>query len=110
MDAAAKRWTVETLFADFKELMGSDQYQLHSAEAIRRFWALGLCLYQYLDSLRHRLQRLENQHISLGEVRAWVIERHDDRQLHWIWHQACCGVKPAVIKQALRPALPLSIC
>jgi hypothetical protein len=26
VDAAAKRWTVETLFADFKELMGSDQY------------------------------------------------------------------------------------
>jgi negative regulator of replication initiation len=52
---AAKRWTVETLFEDFKELMGSDQYQLHSADAIRRFWALALCLYQYLDSLRHRL-------------------------------------------------------
>jgi hypothetical protein len=50
----ALRWTVETLFADFKELMGSDQYQLHSAEAILRFWALGLCLYQFLDSLRHR--------------------------------------------------------
>jgi len=110
VDAAAKRWTVETLFADFKELMGSDQYQLHSAEAIRRFWALGLCLYQYLDSLRHRLQRLENQHLSLGEVRAWVIERHEDRQLDWICHQARCGVNPAVIKQALCPALPLSIC
>lgn len=110
VDAAAKRWTVETLFADFKELMGSDQYQLHSAEAIRRFWALGLCLYQYLDSLRHRLQRLENHHISLGEVRAWVIDRHDDRQLDWIWHQAKQGVKPAVIKHVLRPALSLSNC
>jgi hypothetical protein len=55
VETMAKRWTVETLFADFKELMGSDQYQLRSAEAIRRFWALGLCLYQYLDSLRHRL-------------------------------------------------------
>ena len=33
----ALRWSVETLFADFKELMGSDQYQLHSAEAILRF-------------------------------------------------------------------------
>lgn len=46
-----------------------------------RFWALGLCLYQYLDSLRQRLQRLENQHVSLGEARAWVIARHEDRQL-----------------------------
>ena len=44
VQTVALRWTVETLFADFKELMGSDQYQLHSAEAILRFWALGLCL------------------------------------------------------------------
>ena len=62
--AAAERWTVETLFADFKELMGSDQYQLHSAQAIQRFWALGLCLYQYLDSVRLRLERLNNRHIT----------------------------------------------
>jgi hypothetical protein len=110
VDAAAKRWTVETLFADFKELMGSDQYQLHSAEAIRRFWALGLCLYQYLDSLRQRLQRLENRHVSLGEARAWVIARHEDRQLDWICHQAKLGVKSAVIKQALCPAFSLSNC
>jgi len=110
VDAAAKRWTVETLFADFKELMGSDQYQLHSAEAIRRFWALGLCLYQYLDSLRQRLQRLKNQHVSLGEARAWVITRHEDRQLDWICHLAKQGVKPVVIKQALSPAFSLSNC
>jgi len=52
VDTAAKRWTVETLFADFKELMGSDQYQLHSAEAIQRFWALALCLY-IIKQFRH---------------------------------------------------------
>ena len=110
VDAAAKRWTVETLFADFKELMGSDQYQLHSAEAIRRFWALGLCLYQYLDSIRQRLQRLKNRHVSLGEARAWVIAHHEDRQLDWICHLARQGVNPAVIKQALSPAFPLANC
>lgn len=110
VDAAAKRWTVETLFADFKELMGSDQYQLHSAEAIRRFWALGLCLYQYLDSVRQRLQRLENRHVSLGEARVWVTTRHQDRQLDWICHQVKQGARPAVIKQALCPAFSLSNC
>lgn len=106
VSAAAKRWTVETLFADFKELMGSDQYQLHSTQAIQRFWALALCLYQYLDSIRHRLERLNNRHISLGEVRAWVIDRHDTRQLHWICSQALAGVSPASINLTLRPALP----
>lgn len=105
---AAKRWTVETLFEDFKELMGSDQYQLHSAEAIRRFWALALCLYQYLDSLRHRLERRENRYVSLGEARAWVIQRHDLLQLDWICSQAERGVKSVELRQVLRPALPLS--
>lgn len=110
VESAAKRWTVETLFADFKELMGSDQYQLHSAEAIRRFWAFGLCLYQYLDSVRHHLQGVENQHKSLGEARAWVLERHEDQQLEWIFNQAKLGIEPSAIRQALRPALPLSPC
>ena len=82
--AMAKRWTVETLFTDFKELMGSDQYQLHSAEAIRRFWALGLCLYQYLDSLRHRLERLNHRHVTMGETLAWLRQRHEDLRLNWI--------------------------
>ena len=75
--AMALRWTVETLFADFKELMGSDQYQLHSAEAILRFWALGLCLYQFLDSLRHRLKKIYQQDFTLGETLNWVRERNN---------------------------------
>lgn len=99
---------METLFEDFKELMGSDQYQLHSAEAIRRFWALALCLYQYLDSLRQRLERLEGRYVSLGEARAWVSLRHEHLQLDWICSQAERGVKPAVLRQVLRPALPLA--
>jgi hypothetical protein len=105
---AAKRWTVETLFEDFKELMGSDQYQLHSAEAIRRFWALALCLYQYLDSLRHRLERLENRYVSLGEAREWIIQRNEHLQLDWICSQAQRGVKTAALRQSLRSALPLA--
>jgi hypothetical protein len=75
VQATALRWTVETLFADFKELMGSDHYQLHTAEAIRCFGALGLCLYQFLDGLRHRLQRLRNQHVTLGVTMNWLRER-----------------------------------
>jgi hypothetical protein len=98
----------ETLFADFKELMGSDQYQLYSAEAIERFWALAFCLYQFLECLRHRLERLENRQISLGEARAWMINRHLTQQLDWICSQATRGAISASIKQCLRPALPLN--
>ena len=106
VQAAALRWTVETLFADFKELMGSDHYQLHTAEAIRRFWALGLCLYQFLDDLRHRLQRLRNQHVTLGETMNWLRERQHQRMIDWVCSLSAKGVPFLIIHQELAPALP----
>jgi hypothetical protein len=102
----ALRWKVETLFADFKELMGSDQYQLRSAEAIVRFWALGMCLYQYLDSLRHRLERLNQRHVTLGETLTWLRQRHEDLRVSWICQLAGKGVLILDIQAALAPALP----
>lgn len=113
VQAAALRWTVETLFADFKELMGSDHYQLRSAEAIRRFWALGLCLYQFLDGLRHRLQRLRNQHVTLGETMNWLRERQHQRMIDWVCSLSAKGVPTPIIQQELAPALsalPLANC
>ncbi len=101
----AVRWTVETLFEDFKELMGSDQYQLRSAEAIRRFWALGLCLYQFLDSLRLRLERIHQRHVTLGETLAWLRQRHTDLALDWIYLLATRGVPREQIQAQLAPAL-----
>ena len=104
--AVALRWAVETLFSDFKELMGSDHYQLRSAEAIRRFWALGLCLYQFLDGLRHRLQRLQQQHVTLGETLHWLRERQHQRMIDWVCSLSAKGVPSLIIQQELAPALP----
>jgi hypothetical protein len=106
VQTVALRWRVETLFADFKELMGSDQYQVHSAEAILRFWALGLCLYQYLDSLRHRLERLNDRHVTMGETLAWLRQRHEDLRVNWICQLVSLGVQPLLIRTVLAPALP----
>jgi len=105
--AMALRWTVETLFADFKELMGSDQYQLRSAEAILRFWALGLCLYQFLDSLRHRLRRIYQPNITLGVTLNWVRERNELSRLTWIHRQVTYGASIQIIQSHLAPALPV---
>lgn len=107
VQAVALRWTVETLFADFKELMGSDQYQLHSAEAIIRFWALGLCLYQFLDSLRHRLKRVYLKDFTLGETLAWVRERNEMHKINWVCRQASAGATAQSIQAYLAPALPV---
>lgn len=107
VQAMALRWTVETLFADFKELMGSDQYQLHSAEAIIRFWALGLCLYQFLDSLRHRLKQIYFKDFTLGETLAWVRERNELLKITWVCRQASAGASPQSIQAYLTAALPV---
>jgi hypothetical protein len=106
VQSMAMRWTVETLFADFKELMGSDHYQLHSAEAILRFWALGLCLYQYLDSLRHRLRKGASHEVTLGETLAWIRNHHELETLDWICRQAQDGASAQQIQVHLAPALP----
>ena len=104
--AAAQRWDIEVLFADSKELMGSDQYQVRTAEAIVRFWALGLCLYQYLDEQRLRLQEQDGRRRTLGEVRAWVREQHATLLLDWIHHRVQEGDSQEQIRQRLKPAVP----
>jgi hypothetical protein len=78
----AQRWTIEVLFADFKELMGSDHYQIRSAQGIVRFWAVGLCLYQFLDEVRAAHQRLWGEHLSLGKPVSKYATRIKKR--YWI--------------------------
>ena len=44
INALAARWDVEVFLEDYKDLLGSDQYQLMSATAIIRSWTLLSCL------------------------------------------------------------------
>ncbi len=103
--AVATRWAIETLFADLKELMGSDQYQIRSAQAIVRFWALALCLYQYLDEQRVRLRQERQQPVTLGQARTWVRQRHTDLLLDWLALQLAAGATADQVRKRLEPAL-----
>ena len=103
--AVAMRWTIEVLFADLKELLGSDQYQIRSAQAIVRFWALALCLYQYLDEQRVRLRQERQQPVTLGEARTWVRQRHADLLLDWLALQFAAGATADQVRKRLEPAL-----
>jgi len=40
VDVLAKRWEIETFFENDKDLLGSDHYQVMTANAIMRFWTL----------------------------------------------------------------------
>jgi len=102
---AAQRWTIETLFADCKELMGSDHYQVRSAQAIVRFWALALCLYQYLDEIRQRLRQECGQHVTLGQARTWVREQHRALLLNWLSGQFAAGASADHLHCQLASAL-----
>jgi SRSO17 transposase len=56
----AARWDVEVLFADSKDLLGLDQYQIMSASAIVRFWTLALAAYAFLDEERDSLRQTQH--------------------------------------------------
>ena len=66
----AARWAVEVLFGDGKELLGLDQYQVMSAEAIVRFWTSsgpGVA-YSFLDEERARLGVRWQRNVTVGEA------------------------------------------
>ena len=66
----AVRWDMETLFEDYKDLLGSDHYQVMSATAIVRFWTLVSCLAYFLDKQRATLQaERPGEHVTWGDVR-----------------------------------------
>jgi SRSO17 transposase len=81
----AARWDVEVLFADTKELLGLDQYQLMTATAIIRFWTLVMLAYYFLDQERDRYQRQSDSHLTIGD--AW----RELQRIHWrhfiVWMQ-----------------------
>jgi hypothetical protein len=56
------------LFADAKELFGLDQYQLMTATAIVRFWALVMLAYYFLDQERAHYQQQTDQHLTTCDI------------------------------------------
>ncbi len=72
----AVRWQVEIFFADAKEVLGLDQYQLLTAAALVRFWTLMLAAYAFLEQEQARLQQTRPEHVTPGAVRRAVQPDH----------------------------------
>jgi hypothetical protein len=78
------RWDIEVLFADGKEELGLDQYQLLSAKALVRFWSLARLTYAFLDEERTQLQASQQRPVTIGQTR-WELKRLHRRQfLLWL--------------------------
>ena len=80
----AQRWDIEQLFADVKELLGLDQYQLISHVSIRRFWVLIMVAYSFLDQQRDSLQQQLNRHTTIGDAWRHTQQQHYLHLLDWI--------------------------
>jgi hypothetical protein len=97
----AQRWAIEVLFADVKELLGLDHYQLMSAQAIRRFWLLALIAYSFLEREREHLRLDQNRHVTIGEAARYTQRRHWERCLSWLQEQFAVHHVPLSDLQAL---------
>lgn len=97
----AARWAIEVLFADTKEELGLDHYQVMSATALVRCWTLVMAAYAFLEEEQDRLRRERQCHVAIGEVRAEVHRRQWRQVLTWLHHQLQSGVAPQTITEQL---------
>ncbi len=88
---------METFFADFKELFGSEHYQLRSDQAIVRFWTLGCLAYLLLDE--QRAQRDPDK--TRGQIRQTLQTQHYHNLLAWVFQQYQQGSSLDQVRQRL---------
>jgi hypothetical protein len=86
------RWDIEILFADSKEELGLDHYQLMSASALLRFWTLAMLAYVFLEEEQQRLRVSWQRPVTIGEARREIQRRHRRRLLAWLHQQFLSGV------------------
>jgi len=98
----AKRWAIEQFVADVKEVFGSDQYQIRSAQGIVRFWYLGFLGYLYLEEQRATLQTDSAEpELTIGQTRWHQQKRHRRLLLDWIQARYAEGLTSEQVDQLL---------
>ena len=93
----AARWAIEVLFADGKELLGLDQYQVMSAAALVRFWTLAWAAFCFLEEERARLREERQRHVTLGEARREVQRRQWQQVLTSLYQEIVAGAAPQTL-------------
>ena len=88
VNVLAKRWDIETFFEYDKDLLGSDHYQVMTAQAIIRFWTLTACLLCFLEEQR---AAASEPGLTCGDVRRHIQEEHRRNMLYWLQAQFQAG-------------------
>lgn len=85
LEVLAKRWAVEVLFEDAKDLLGSDHYQVMRSVAVERFWTLVFCLGYFLDEQLDKLQAVQPQvRVTWGDARRSLKHTQQLNLLIWL--------------------------
>jgi hypothetical protein len=81
VDVLAIRWEVETFFEYAKDLLGSDHYQVMSAQGILCFWTLIACLMCFLEEQR---AYADDPNTTCGDVRRSLQYEHQLNLIQWL--------------------------
>lgn len=82
------RWSIETGYRYFKELLGFDHYQLQSFHAIQRFWAIQFLVYNFLEIQRHEWSAGSCNKLTLGDVVRRIRKDHFGQTVVYVYQQA----------------------
>jgi hypothetical protein len=94
VDVLDIRWDVETFFEYDKDLLGSDHYQVMTAQAVLRFWTLTACLMVFLEEQR-------TSQDTCGDVRHRIQKEHQKNVLSWFETQLKAGCSVEQINMQL---------
>src|SRR5436190_2994094 len=91
LEHISARWDIEVFFEDMKELLGIDQYQIMTTTALLRYWTLCWIAFSFLEKIREQLKQKEGHHITLGQARREIQQKHLMLFLQWIYQHAHAG-------------------
>lgn len=81
-----RRWRIEDVFKELKDVLGFDQYQVRSVKAVEHIWCLALVAHTYLQWLQTQVIRLAScgspvtlsdalrlhRHLNDGQASKWA--------------------------------------
>lgn len=81
------RWHIETGYRYFKDLLGFDQYQLWSFQAIQRFWVIQFLTQNFVE-LQRREWSKPNASLTFGDVVRRIRQEYFGQLVVYVYEQA----------------------